>query len=289
MKTTFINQQYEDQIVDQYLSGDTACRVFATLEYYTYRSIQKPVPGIFAKYNGKNNSGITKSLEQLKRQLKTHVLSFLASHQDMINVYGSYPFPNNFKEKDVKAFINNCEKQIKDPEVKIYCNHLISILKKDYQTVLNYYKNMQKKNRPEMDPKTQISKYMPAIGYSYQNEEKATKLAREGKYTHTIDINELAKRKMLIQSSFMNCIDSLSHYSNGLILEDEIHKELEEFLQCFKENENFFEYPQGYNDKTTKTMISHIARRSENAKFYCMVFSSILTRQYDSASKMLLC
>lgn len=44
MIKTHVNKQYEEQIVDQYLSGDTAARVFATLEYYTYRSNQKPVP-----------------------------------------------------------------------------------------------------------------------------------------------------------------------------------------------------------------------------------------------------
>ena len=100
----FVNTKLEEQIVDQYLSGDTACRVFASLEYFTYRSINHPVPGIFAKYNGTNNSGNTKSLPQLKRQLKTHVLSFLASHQDMINTYGKYVYPNNFSAKDTKNF-----------------------------------------------------------------------------------------------------------------------------------------------------------------------------------------
>ena len=62
-KTTFVNKKIEEQIVDQYLCGDTASRVFATLEYFTYRSINQKVPGIFAKYNGKNNSGMTKTLE----------------------------------------------------------------------------------------------------------------------------------------------------------------------------------------------------------------------------------
>ena len=119
-----IDQQAEDQIIDQYLSGDTACRVFATLEYYTYRSVQKPVPGIFAKYNGKNNSGMTKSLEQLKRQLRTHVLSFLSSHEDMVSNYGSFPYPNNFSERDTKNFIKTCQNIVQDPEVKTYCEHL---------------------------------------------------------------------------------------------------------------------------------------------------------------------
>ena len=143
--TTFVDKQYEAQIVDQYLSGDTACILFATLEYYTYRSINTHVPRIFAKYNGKNNSGMTKTLDKLKRQLKTHVLSFLSSHQDMINSYGIYPYPNNFIEKDAKKFILTCEKLIKDPEVKIHCKNLIAIINKDYQTVLNYYLKIQKK------------------------------------------------------------------------------------------------------------------------------------------------
>lgn len=106
---------------------------------------------------------MTKTLEQLNKQLKTHVLSFLASHQDMINTYGKYLYPNNFSEKDAKNFILTCKKLVKDPEVKIYCKNLISIINKDYQTVLNYYMNIQKKKKVEMDPNEQIEKFMPAV------------------------------------------------------------------------------------------------------------------------------
>ena len=77
---------------------------FYHFRYYTYGSINSKVPGIFQNIKEKNNQGITKSLEQFKRQLKTHVLSLLASNQDMINNYGNYPLQNNFSEKDTKNF-----------------------------------------------------------------------------------------------------------------------------------------------------------------------------------------
>ena len=145
---------------------------------------------------------MTKILEQLKRKLKTHVLSFLASHQDMINTYGKYPYPNNFSEKDAKNFILTCKKLVKDPEVKIYCKNLISIINKDYRTVLNYYMNIQKKKKVEMDPNEQIEKFMPAVGYSYEIEHKSAKIARNGNYEHKIDINEYAKKKLMLKEIF---------------------------------------------------------------------------------------
>ena len=321
MKTsTFVDKQYEAQIVDQYLSGDTACRVFATLEYYTYRSINSHVPGIFAKYNGKNNSGMTKTLDQLKRQLKTHVLSFLASHQDMINSYGIYPYPNNFTEKDAKKFILTCEKLVKDPEVKIHCKNLIAIINKDYQTVLNYYLKIQKKNKPEMDPKIQVKKFMPAIGISIENKEKANqqdvilnngekkiqykidtiikrnrenveytnKLAQEGKYEHKIDINEIAKKKMEIQGSFINILDCLRYYSSALLSDEELQKNLEDFYNEFKENDNIFEYPNGYSEKTTRTILARLSQKNENLRFFCLIVNCIISRDYNSAKNMLL-
>lgn len=284
---TFVNQQAEDQIIDQYLSGDTACRVFATLEYYTYRSVQKPVPGIFTKYIGKNNSCITKSLEQLKRQLKTHVLSFLSSHQDMVNNYGSYPYPNNFSEKETKDFIRTCQNIVKDPEVKIYCEHLINIIKKDYQKVIKYYQSIKKEKKPEMDPQTQINKFMPAIGESAHNEEKAAKMAREGKFVHNFDIDESAKKRALIQGNFINCLNTLKNYISGYLGDNEIYIELEEFYNDFKSNELFFQFPRGYEEYKIKALISNWEKKDENAKFYCKIFMYILQKNYVIAAKYL--
>lgn len=277
----FVNIQYEEQVVDQYLSGDTASRVLATLEYYTYRSINKPVPGIFAKYNGKNNSGMTKNLIQLKRQLKTHVLSFLASHQDMVNLYGSFPFPENFGEKECKKFITTCKNLVKDQDVKVYCDHLLSIIKKDYQKVLDfYYKTQQKGKRPEMDPQTQINKFMPAIGQADYNAQRAAKMAQEGSYRHTIDINEKAKKTLLIQNSFNRCLNSLSSYISGLLSEDDICLELNEFYNEFRANENYFSFPPGFNDKNITIMLNRWGKRSDNAFLYCSIFGNILSKNY---------
>ena len=284
---TFVNQQAEEQIIDQYLSGDTACRVFATLEYYTYRSIQKPVPGIFAKYTGKNNSGVTKSLEQLKRQLKTHVLSFLSSHQDMVNNYGIYPYPNNFSEKDTKNFIRTCQSIVKDPEVKMYCEHLLDIIKKDYQKVIKYYQSLKKDKKPEMDPQTQINKFMPAIGESAYNQEKAAKMAREGKYVHNVDINEKAKKRALIQGHFINCLNTLNSYISGYLGEYEIHSELEEFFNEFKSNDLFFQFPRGYEENKVSALITDWSKKDRNSKFYCQLFMLILQKNYEKAANYL--
>lgn len=287
--TTYVNKKLEAQIVDQYLSGDTASRVFATLEYYTYRSINCKVPGIFAKYTGKNNSGMTKTLEQLKRQLKTHVLSFLASHQDMINNYGTYPYPNNFSEKDTKNFILTCQKLVKDPDVKIYCKNLISIVNKDYQSVLNYYMESQKKKVAEMDPNQQIKKFMPAVGYSYEIEQKAAKMAQNGKYEHKIDIDENAKKKVDVQASFLNIIEALRHYGNALLSHEEIHKALEDFYNEFAQNCEFFEFPSGYDEKTTKAILHRLSSKNKNMEFYCLIANYILCRKFNEAYNMLLC
>ena len=288
-KQLFYDMQYEEQVVDQYLSGDTASRVLATLEYYTYRSINKSVPGIFAKYNGKNNSGMTKNLNQLKRQLKTHVLSFLASHQDMINLYGSYPFPENLSEKECKNFITTCKNLVKDPEVKVYCDHLLLIIKKDYQKVLDfYYKNQQKGKRPEMDPQTQINKFMPAIGQADYNAQKAAKMAQEGNYKHTIDINEKAKKTFLIQNSFNRCLNSLKSYISGKLSEDYICSELKDFCNEFKANEDYFSFPPGLDNINIKEMLNSWSKKSDNAFLYCSIFGNILARNYLEVEKGLL-
>lgn len=286
-KTTFVNKKIEEQIVDQYLCGDTASRVFATLEYFTYRSINQKVPGIFAKYNGKNNSGMTKTLEQLKRQLKTHVLSFLASHQDMINNYGSYPYPNNFKEKDARNFILTCEKLVKDPDVKIHCQNLISIINQDYQKVLNYYMNAQKKKKAEMDPNEQIKKFMPAVGMSYELEQKAASLAQNGRFEHKIEINELAKKKLESQGSFLNIMESLRHYAAAYLSKEDIEKNIGDFYNDFIQNYDYFEYPSGYDQRTTKAILHQLSTRNKNLEYYCLIVNYILLRKFNEAYNMI--
>ena len=286
-KTTFVNKKIEEQIVDQYLCGDTASRVFATLEYFTYRSINQKVPGIFAKYNGKNNSGMTKTLEQLKRQLKTHVLSFLASHQDMINNYGSYPYPNNFKEKDARNFILTCEKLVKDPDVKIHCQNLISIINQDYQKVLNYYMNAQKKKKAEMDPNEQIKKFMPAVGMSYELEQKAANLAQNGRFEHKIEINELAKKKLDSQASFLNIMESLRYYAAAYLSKEEIEKNIGDFYNDFIQNYDYFEYPSGYDQKTTKAILHQLSAKNKNLEYYCLIVNYILLRKFNEAYNMI--
>lgn len=286
-KTTFVNKKIEEQIVDQYLCGDTASRVFATLEYFTYRSINQKVPGIFAKYNGKNNSGMTKTLEQLKRQLKTHVLSFLASHQDMINNYGSYPYPNNFKEKDARNFISTCEKLVKDPDVKIHCQNLISIINQDYQKVLNYYMNAQKKKKAEMDPNEQIKKFMPAVGMSYELEQKAASLAQNGRFEHKIEINELAKKKLESQGSFLNIMESLRHYAAAYLSKEDIEKNIGDFYNDFIQNYDYFEYPSGYDQRTTKAILHQLSTKNKNLEYYCLIVNYILLRKFNEAYNMI--
>ena len=283
----YADKRMEEQIVDQYLCGDTASRVFATLEYFTYRSINKQVPGIFAKYNGKNNSGMTKTLEQLKRQLKTHVLSFLASHQDMINNYGSYPYPNNFKEKDARNFILTCEKLVKDPDVKIHCKNLISIINQDYQTVLNYYMNTQKIKKAEMDPNEQIKKFMPAVGMSYELEQKAASLAQKGRFEHKIEINELAKKKLDVQASFLNVMESLRHYAASYLSKEEIQKNIEDFYNDFIQNYDYFEYPDGYDQMTTKAILYRLSTKNKNLQFYCLIVNYIILKKFTEAYNMI--
>ena len=55
-----------------------------------------------------------------------------------------------------------------------------------------------------MDPNQQIKKFMPAVGMSYELEQKAANLAQTGKYEHKIDIDEKAKKKLEAQGSFLN-------------------------------------------------------------------------------------
>ena len=230
---------------------------------------------------------MTKTLEQLKRQLKTHVLSFLASHQDMINNYGSYPYPNNFKEKDARNFILTCEKLVKDPDVKIHCQNLISIINQDYQKVLNYYMNAQKKKKAEMDPNEQIKKFMPAVGMSYELEQKAANLAQNGRFEHKIEINELAKKKLDTQASFLNIMESLRYYAAAYLSKEEIEKNIGDFYNDFIQNYDYFEYPSGYDQKTTKAILHQLSAKNKNLEYYCLIVNYILLKKFTEAFNMI--
>ena len=230
---------------------------------------------------------MTKTLEQLKRQLKTHVLSFLASHQDMINNYGSYPYPNNFKEKDARNFILTCEKLVKDPDVKIHCQNLISIINQDYQKVLNYYMNAQKKKKAEMDPNEQIKKFMPAVGMSYELEQKAASLAQNGRFEHKIEINELAKKKLESQGSFLNIMESLRHYAAAYLSKEDIEKNIGDFYNDFIQNYDYFEYPSGYDQRTTKAILHQLSTKNKNLEYYCLIVNYILLRKFNEAYNMI--
>lgn len=96
---------------------------------------------------------------------------------------------------------------------------------------------------------------MPAIGIPYEFEQKAVKFVKNVKYDHKIDIDEMEKRKMDVQSSYLNIIESLRHYSASLLTKQEIQKNIEEFYNDFLTSGNIFEYPNGYNEKTTKAKI----------------------------------
>ena len=284
---SYVNKLLEKQKEDQYKCSDILKRVFATLEYYTYRSINKTGPCIFAEYNGKNNSWRTKTLEELKSQLKTGVLSFLESHQDMINKYGTYPYPNNFEKENALNFILTCEKLVKDPDVKIHCKNLIYIINQNYQTVIDYYMNIQKQKQVKMESNPQIKKLMGIVGMSYELEQKEANLAETGKYEHNVDIDKKAKKKLDSQGSFLNVMESLRYYAKAYLSKEDIEKAITDFYNDFVENYSYFEYPNGYDDRTTKAIFHQLSLKNKNLEYYCLIVNFILLGKFNEAYNML--
>ena len=138
-----------------------------------------------------------------------------------------------------------------------------------------------------MDPQTQINKFMPAIGESAHNEEKASKMAREGKFVHKVKINEKKKKKALIQGNFINSLNTLKNYISGFLGEYDIHNELKEFYLDFKANDLFFQYPRGYEEYKVRAQILEWSKKDANAKFYCELFMLILQKNYVMAENYL--
>ena len=75
----------------------------------------------------------------------------------------------------------------------MYCEHLIDIIKK--LSKINKILSQFKKSKAWNGPQTKINNFMPSIGESAYNQEKAAKMGREGEYMHNVDINVKAKKE----------------------------------------------------------------------------------------------
>ena len=93
---------------------------------------------------------------------------------------------------------------------------------------------------------------------------------------------------MEIEGSFINILDCLRHYSSALLSDEELQKNLEDFYNEFKENDNIFEYPNGYSEKTTRTILACLSQKNQNLRFFCLIVNCIISRDYNSAKNILL-
>ena len=89
------------------------------------------------------------------------------------------------------------------------------------------------------------------------------------------------------QGNFLNIIDSLRHYDKGLLSEEEIHKNLMDFYNDFS-NCDFFEFPNGYDEKSTRAILHRLSLKNKNMEFYCLIVIYILEKNFNVAYNMLL-
>ena len=147
--------------------------------------------------------------------------------------------------------------------------------------------NVQKQKQVEMVPNQQIKKFMPTVGMSYELEQKAANLAEIGKYEHNIDIDEKAKKKLDSQGSFLNLIDSLRYYEKAYLSKADVVKAITDFYNDLIENYSYFEYPSGYDDRTSKAILHQLSSKNKNLEYYCLIVNNILVRKFNEAYNML--
>lgn len=112
------------KLEEQAYSNEILCRMLSTAECYFYRVINKSLEReIFGYYNG-FNSGNTKSLEHLKKQLLNEIEIFKCSYEDYIYHYDKYDFPINLTMENILNVINQWKYYLiryqKDKEIKYY-------------------------------------------------------------------------------------------------------------------------------------------------------------------------
>ena len=290
-----IDKLKEEMACDIKLSGDTFIRMMSSLENVIYRGCKMIPPGIFNKYD-EYNSGSTKELDKLRRQLKIQIKVFLSSYQDMVEKNkGKYPFPSNFpKEKTMKlidkfktlAITNNTGDDL-------YCEAVESIFKDDHDKVYLLLPNNSKNKG--LAPEIQIKYFTKVNGKVYDTTEKAVKEFREkGAINNNVEIDE-NKINAIINADPIHEV-----YRNFKLLATFTNKENEnillnkiiDFFNFHSRQVRGYEFPRNFNQKGFLDLINYYLNTYQNNPtnvfyYFSSIIMKILKYDYKGAEAML--
>lgn len=95
-----------------------------------------------------------KKVDDLKAQLKTHILGFKISKQSYEQKHGHFDFPDNPPISQIISIIEQWRTKTRDPEEKELCKEIIEIIRGTDSKPISYYQNQisNGSNYAPMDP-----------------------------------------------------------------------------------------------------------------------------------------
>ena len=79
----------------------------------------------------------------------------------------------------------------------------------------------------------------------------------------------------------MNVIDSLRYYEKAYLSKAGVVKAITDFYNDLIENYSYFEYPSGYDDRTSKAILHQLSSKNKNLEYYCLIVNNILVRKFN--------
>ena len=190
-----IKMQMQDtlKMEEQTYSNDILCRMLSAAECYYNRLLglnnQKE---LFGYYNG-FNSGNTKDIQKLKKQLLHEIELFKASYEDYYNNYERYDFPRNLTREFVLTKLRNWKKDIEsNTTIKNegkYFGSIINLLDKG-NTNFDYRNEIKQMNRGKVNKEGDVAyQLMYNIPYIQEKAERMGQQVRENASKGIFDVD----------------------------------------------------------------------------------------------------
>ena len=295
-KSKQIDKLKEELACDIKLSGDTFIRMMSCLENVIYRGCGMIPPRIFDKYD-EYNSGSSKVLDKLRRQLKIQIKVFLASYQDIVlKNKGKYSFPKNFSKEKVLKLIDKFKTMAinNNTEDYIYCEAIECIFKGEHDKVYLLLPNTDINNKG-LDPELQIKHFTEVNGKVFETTEKAINEFRErGEINNIVEIDE-NKINDIINADPINEVyryfKLLTTFPNKEN-QDMIHKKIIDFFNFHSQQVTGYSFPRNFDQKNFLLLIKNNLLNNKNNSsnplyYYSSIMDRILKYDYQGVKNML--
>ena len=290
-----IDKLKEEMACDIKLSGDTFIRMMSCLENVIYRGCKMNPPGIFNKYD-EYNSGSSKSLDKLRRQLKIQIKVFLSSYQDIvIKNKGKYSFPKNFPKEKVSKLIDSFKTMAISNNTgdDIYCQAIECIFNGNHDKVYLLLPNTD--INKGLDPELQIKHFTKVNGKVFETTEKAINEFREkGEINNTVEIDE-NKINDIINVDPINEVYRYFKLLTTFPTEENqgiLRAKIDDFLKFHCKQVKGYDFPRNFDQKNFLELIKGNLMKYKNVPtnpfyYYSSIMMKILNYDYQGAENML--